>query len=360
MRDRKNIKSTVFVSLVAQSDNLGDVVIRRQILEWLRSTNSSVVVLTAGMPSDYLAAFELDPSVRRVHSKFSFASLLARSSLRRTGVLILSPGPVHVDRGPKSLLRSTAGFFRVLAVRCAGGHVVGVGRALQGDLSSLAARVERAVSRLAHYYVVRDKASADFFGSHVDLAPDVAFARSTSSTSERGIVALSFRSDSAVSREALRGALGIIKERGYRPVLVTQVHRDDDQHNILAQELGVEALLWRDRSHSEQLLQVQEIYAAAVVVVSDRLHALVFGVQSLAHPIAVGASSSGKAARTLQGVVDVKYLDRQFHGLEAILDAAAQQSSRAKLARDREVSLDRLSKVAERFKGHISHPRSQN
>jgi hypothetical protein len=207
-----------------------------------------------------------------------------------------------------------------LAVRASGGAVLAAGRSLRGR--GLVARyVEVAVVSVFHLYVVRDTRSATVLVRPLDNAPDLAFENDlglNQSMFGRSDVVFSLRGDRPVSVDGLRAVIESLKASGLRPLLVTQVKRDDAQHRDLAANLGISAVLWGDHTHAEQLHRVRSAYSEAGAVVSNRLHALIFGIQHDASPIAVLDHASDKLTSTLRPWMTLRTTTPDFAELDGV------------------------------------------
>ncbi|MBD8140025.1 polysaccharide pyruvyl transferase family protein [Frigoribacterium sp. CFBP 13605] len=293
----------IFYSVSAQPDNLGDIEIRKTVLDWLKDSGRPLVVFVGPMPSDYLAGFGNLADVE-IHSRsVSFERRLLFAACRGRATLVLAPGPQIF--GPAALaVRSLINLVNVLAVRSRGGSAVAVGRSLRGGLS-LGRVLDRFLIKLFSLYTVRDDLSSQAIGLNLRQHPDMAFAHVDTSPSEgdRNLLALSFRSDRAVPLELLSRLVETARAEALEPVLVSQVRRDDPQHRQLGNLLGVRTALWEDRTHLQQDEVVRGIYRRSLHVLSNRLHALIMGMQCGALPVAFTEAGQDKLTSTLRGVV---------------------------------------------------------
>ncbi|GAB2934996.1 hypothetical protein GCM10027047_34300 [Rhodococcus aerolatus] len=296
----------VFVSARAQQDNLGDVVLRRTLLEWLELPGPQLHVLL-GSCQDYNDALSLPPTARVYPSNRRWMSTLVRSLVRSRVVLVYAPGPQDLDLRGGGWRHAGVNLVVSAAVRASGGTVAKVGRGYTGE-SRLGTAVERAVLRSCSLATVRDRKSLEQVGpAHVVLAPDLALSavnlRAPKSGRRPDRAALSFRADAGLSMADIRRCIGAVRSSGYTPVLVTQVKRDDALHAQLAGELECERVAWKDGvGHAEQLTRVLDAYAGAAVVVTNRLHSAIFAMNVGAVPVIYAAEAYPKAARTLEAV----------------------------------------------------------
>lgn len=306
----------LYYSVAAQDDNLGDLVIRRIVLDWLLSAAPHrIVVFTGTMSADYLNALPANSRVRYVRGASAFELQLLRSCLARRAHLIFAPGPEAVADRPALVLKLFANLANVFMVHTGGGAVLAIGRALRGN-GRLAARLLRAVVGLSKLYVVRDWQSGETIGVSLRAAPDVGLALAVPSTvSTRSRVAISLRGDHPVAASWFERLIGDVRGLGLEPVLVTQVRRDDAQHIALGKQHDVEVVAWGALSHAAQLERVLTAYATARAVVTDRLHAAIFGFVAGAAPI---ASRAGKVVETLARVLPLPVVETHGGATTAI------------------------------------------
>ncbi|MEQ1700440.1 MAG: polysaccharide pyruvyl transferase family protein [Ilumatobacteraceae bacterium] len=279
----------VFVSLVAQHDNLGDLVIRREMVRWLTAPTIRLHALVAGVPDDFLAAIDL-PATAVLHRTPAHwqAALLTAAANGRSG-LVFAPGPQALQLGARGLAHEVVNLANAAALRARGNPVAKTGRSLRGHAPT-AVRLERGVHRLSREYWLRDEPSAQCLGRDVQVLPDISLAEgavvsSPGAASARTVVAVSPRHDRGWSPAEVAALATDAGTVGQRLVLVTQVRRDEPGHAALAAATGVDHLAWGDRSTEQQLARVVELYAQSSLVIADRLHAVLFGLACGATPM---------------------------------------------------------------------------
>ncbi|MFI7583281.1 polysaccharide pyruvyl transferase family protein [Kocuria sp. M1N1S27] len=312
----------MFASLVAQSENLGDLVIRRNAITHA-CPGRPVVALTTGMPKAYLEAFELPEGSVLVDSAARFQWLLLIDSLRRRSHLLIAPGPMVLSNKPLRLLKAIVLLGNSVLVRLSGGRVMSLGRSYRGahGLVSVVEKFQRKVSSL---YFVRDFESRAWVGSGAQIRPDMAFAGELALHDEaRDVISVSVRNAGPQLVGQLSALKGYARERSLKIVLVTQVKFDEEVHAKLAESLGISHVSWGDRDHSDQLREVAEIYSRSIAVVSNRLHALIFGLQFGAVAVPVGAGKHPKLISTLDGRVPFCELETLLADPSSFLDALA-------------------------------------
>lgn len=293
----------VFYSLSAQPDNLGDIEIRKQVLEWLKEGGRPVVLFTGPMPQGYLDGFG-DLSGFETHSQSrDFELRLLCEALRGRAAVVLAPGP-QIFGPTKLAIRSLINLVNVLAIRARRGSAVAIGRSLRGTPSP-GKVLDRSLIKLFSLYTVRDDVSAEAIGLKLTSYPDMAFgARDTSpTTGERTQLALSFRNDRSVPPEYLIQLVREARKARLEPVLISQVRRDDEQHRRLGGLLGIRTQLWEEKTHVEQEEAVRALYRRSAFIVSNRLHGLILGMQCGALPVTYSEPGYDKLVSTVSGVV---------------------------------------------------------
>lgn len=325
------MRRRVFVSLVAQSENLGDLVIRRNAINGA-FPNHKVVALTTGMPESYLRAYGLEEGSLCVESPIRFQWMLFTESIRGKAHLLIAPGPVVLSNKPLRLLKATIVLSDSILVRLGGGQVSSVGRSYRGAIG-IAQIIERLQRRVASTYFVRDHESQSVVGQCAQVRPDMAFFGSrTRASGARNIISVSLREAGPHLVEQLVELKKFADEHGIELVLVTQVKFDDVVHKELASCLGISHISWDNRSHSEQLEEISGVYSRSLAVVSNRLHALIFGLQSGAAAVPVNLSDHPKLVSTLAGRMPFAELTDLLAERSDILTTLATLRSTSELA----------------------------
>lgn len=303
---------TVFLSIAAQADNLGDIAIRQVCVNMVARSGASQVIFVGNMPRTYLEAFDLPGNVRLERSARRYSLRLVTAVLRGKAHIVFAPGPFGAN-GLARTVKSLGLLGLITMIRGRGGQVVAVGRAIRGN-GKIALSVQRATIGAASIFTTRDDVTASIVRRPVVLRPDLALYQEKSPPANGGDrLAISLRSDKPVSREALQLLVSEAEAMGLRAMFVTQVKRDDERHRVLAEELGAEHVAWDTESHVEQFSRVQAAYRRSRFVVTDRLHAAIFGIRGGAIPIIVQRGEPDKLVSTLG-----PYLTVPRMGLDAI------------------------------------------
>ena len=293
----------VYYSAAAQEDNLGDVIIRRTVLQWIASAVEGVHVLRGGMSDSYISALAAPVGVTFHDSWGSFSRSWLRSCWHRRAAVVYAPGP-RVATSTAASAKSAGVMLTMTGMtRSTLGPALAIGGAIRGR-PSLALRLHRTNASICTDYSVRDSISRNRLLGGARLIPDVAFAESSplETVPNDPTLIISMRFDARVDAVALRSLIRQAKREAIRPVILTQVRRDQPGHELGASELGVEICGWTDQSHAEQLERVDLLYRRSVAVFSDRLHACVFGARHGGLILNAEGRGSDKIVSTLSTV----------------------------------------------------------
>lgn len=300
----------VFVSVRAQEGNLGDLVIRKYVTDLAVNSECELHVLAEGVPAGFLDALQL-PAGAVVYESFGgWLGSLIRACLRQKPALVFTPGPQTLSMRLGPVAHQVLSVVLAALLKIAGGDTMKVGRAFSGR-ARCAIFLEKVLARFSSVFTVRDFASAELLGlSQEAVLPDVAFGSTVDGfisdeglariSNDRNYVAMAFRGDRPIDREALSGFIATAQGRGFEPVFVTQVRSDETLHKQLSAALGVPIVSWEPSvDHRDQLQRVVAVYQQSVAVVSNRLHGAIFGMQCGAVPVGWQVGSDSKLAKTL-------------------------------------------------------------
>lgn len=292
----------IFVPARGQYENIGDILLRRQLLDWLRGSGR-LRVYTGYSKDGYDDGLKLQPDDVRYRSFLRWYLAALRSAARGRASYVFKPGEIQLTLiGMKEHLSMLP---VVALVRATGGAVARVGVGSRGF-----ARLPRALIRpsiaLSTVSLWRDASTTRYLGSG-ETMPDLGFgegehrADDLEDLGERDVLVVSMRSDLGYrpdpSEEWLRGIRDFASRRGLAIWTATQVHVDDERTARLAETLGGNALRWDGVAHGEQEQRLRALYRRAAVVVSDRLHVLVAAVTEGAVPAGLLLDSSDKIER---------------------------------------------------------------
>ncbi|MGY2066387.1 polysaccharide pyruvyl transferase family protein [Blastococcus sp. SYSU DS0619] len=299
--------TAVYMSISAQADNLGDIVIRRNLVRWLIDSSANVHLLVAEMPASYVDAFELPPGVVLHRRTVSWLGSLLRHVVRGQAMLVYAPGPQGLDDTLRGIARGVAN--AALAVVCSSlaRGVLIVGRAYRGS-GRFAGAIARLTVRRARLVSLRDSLSAETVGvSGAPVFPDLGILPEESrawapSVSDRKVLALSLRSDRDLPPGLLTELIDWARDNTMTIVFVTQVRRDEERHMSLSRTIPGSVVVGWEGSHADQLERVLAAYRGSVAVVSNRLHGLLLGWTQGAQPIPLIDAFDTKIIPTLGSI----------------------------------------------------------
>ncbi|MDT9593561.1 hypothetical protein RDV89_10820 [Nocardioides zeae] len=291
----------IFVPAVGQEENIGDIILRRPLLDWLRESGDLHVYL-GHCDTAYETALGLSPS-DRVYRSFArwYIALLASAVRRRRMAYAFKPGEIQMTL---SGMKEHIAVLPVTAVMRMRRHpIVRVGAGTR-DFNRFFAAILRLGSRLTPGARWRDTGTAAALKGAT--MPDLAFAEGATEEEmqdegPRDLVVVSMRGD----RPADHGPLVAATKRfaatqGYDVVVVSQVLRDNALAESLAHLLDAEVQTFGENEHSSQEQRVRGTYRRAAVVVSDRLHVLIAAVTEGASLVGIQSDGSKKLERHFQ------------------------------------------------------------
>ena len=283
----------IFVPGIGQYDNIGDIILRRPLLDWLRDSGR-LHVYVGNSPMGYDGGLRLQPSdvVYRSFRSWYFAAI--RSSVTRRTAYFFKPGEIQLTLA--GMKEHVAMVPLLLLLRAKGFRSARIGSGTKND-SRLYSKIVRSIVRLSNLSLWRTRSTFSQLGGD-GVMPDLAFGEGSGTelgNGARDSLIVSMRSDRADPTAAWFDAITSIAEsRGLKIVTVTQVHRDESKSALLAKKLGGSHVGWDGTDHSSQEKLLREHYSRAVMVVSDRLHVLVAALTEGAIPIALLVDESAK------------------------------------------------------------------
>lgn len=291
----------IYVLCSGQDDNIGDVVLRRAMLDSLRVQGELHVHLGA-TSEGFRDGLGLSANDTVYTSKDQWRRSLWRAAFRKRVWLVSKPGELILERAQVlPLLRLVPVTVAVLLCR---GKVLTLGIGQRASHSGYRAAL-KPMFRLSSLLAWRDVKSREEFGIG-QLMPDWGFSESRYGTGRgaRSRLVLAYRGD----RQGL--SLGTITELkraaellGIVPVVAVQVRRDRERAQQMSLALNCELVDWPDeRSHEEQEGVLRQLYAESALVVSDRLHVLIVAMCEGAVPVCLSERTDHKVAQHFDAV----------------------------------------------------------
>ena len=298
----------IFAPGVGQYDNIGDIILRRQLLDWVRPLGNMHVYI-GHAPDGYAGGLRLEPGDITYESfaKWYLAGL--RSALLGRARYVFKPGEIQLTLIG---MKEHVGMLPLLAlIRLRGGRSVRVGVGAR-NFAPLPRLLMRPSIALSAFTAWRDQCTTDYLGGVT--MPDLAFGEGEvdpgAADAIRDTIVVEMRSDRPYPSGAWISAVrGLADARGWRIVAVTQVLRDSERTRQLAADLGGEVLDWDGRGHANQEGRLRDEYKRCAVAISDRLHVLVSAYTEGAVPVAPLSDNSDKIRRHFDeaGVTDIAF-----------------------------------------------------
>ncbi|WP_336033491.1 polysaccharide pyruvyl transferase family protein [Geodermatophilus sp. FMUSA9-8] len=308
--------SQVFAVGRGQYDNIGDIVLRRQLLDWVRPAGE-LHVYVGESPAGYDDGLRLAPTDRVYRSFRAWYRAALDAALAGEGRYVFKPGEIQLTLPGMKEHLSVLPLLATLRAR--GGRAVraGVGTRNYAPLPRALMRPSIALSDLTLW---RDVSTGAYMGSG-GVMPDLAFGEGApdeevagfaAPAPDRDVLVVSMRSDGVTrpwpSDAWVEGVRRHAAAHGLTPWAVTQVRDDEACTRRLAEQLGGEALTWAPETpHDVQEDRLRALYRRTSIVVSDRLHVVIAAYTEGALPAGATTRPSDKVARHLRtiGINDV-------------------------------------------------------
>ncbi|MEH6793167.1 MAG: hypothetical protein V7694_03440 [Rhodococcus sp. (in: high G+C Gram-positive bacteria)] len=311
----------IYYWCTGQDDNIGDVVLRRRLLEVLHDASpdsgKSVHIYVGAASSSFVEGLEVPAKAKIYTAKIRwYLALVKQIFTPRPPVLVLNPG--EVQRNAHTILAYTLLMLPSMAIRLRGGAIVRTGIAIDHRGAGLTAKIAKLVVRLnsvlASEATFRDIASHREFG-HGRIVPDWAIHEPSNSKvgTERDVIAVTFRSDrpEAYDDKTIDQIQRLATKLQANVTVFCQVRRDSTAMKQLSLAAGWSFIDWPlSLSHNDQEKIVRDLFSKSVVVCSNRIHALIIGLTEGAQAICISSESEPKVRTHLE-----------YFGLATVLDA---------------------------------------
>lgn len=292
------MEKQIFVPGVGQHDNIGDIILRRQLLDMLRPLGRLHIYVGAS-PSGYDEALGLGPDDIVYRSFRGWYAHALKTTIRHETAYVFKPGEIQLTLVG---MKEHVGMLPLLAlIRIRGGQVLRVGVGSRGFAPLPRALMAPSIA-LSNLTLWRDTGTSRYMRG--GLMPDLAFGEGEVQRMEadpdefRDVLVVSMRSDREYPPPAWLSAVReFAASKGLDIWAVTQVLRDNAKAVDLARDLGGQALEWDGTAHRDHEEKLRTLYRRTRVVVSDRLHVLVGSFTEGALPAAVLVDTSDKIAR---------------------------------------------------------------
>lgn len=299
MQVESQIDSTpIFIPLIGQYHNIGDVILRRPLAKWLRGCGQ-LHVFTGNAPESYVRALELDNNVKIYRSFKNWYWKAFRSSFNVRSAYIFKPGEIQLSL---SGMKEHLGLLPLMVwIKLFHGYIVRLGSGSR-NFSSFYRTLLKPSVMLADYVFWRDSATAKYLKEGA-VMPDLGFYEGSDINdflpeSERDLLVVSMRGDRELISKPLCDVISAFAlSHGLKIVIVTQVEIDSQRTSELASMLDAEEINWNGSGHDIQETKLRNLFARSAITVSDRLHVLVAAHTEGSIPAGIQTDASDKIQR---------------------------------------------------------------
>lgn len=296
--DVRNPPFAVFVPVVGQYENIGDVILRRELVNWLQAAGE-LHVFVGRSPSGYDRGLDLPPSAHLYRSFAAWYLAALRRALRGSAHYAFKPGEIQLSLPG---LKEHVIVLPLLAlIRLGKGKIVRVGSGARDANGKFRPFILPSVC-MSHLVRWRDTDTAYFFGRGTPM-PDLAFAQGAPTATAfapraRPKIVISMRGDHAFPDDDWFTTVRVTGQRlGLDLCVVSQVERDSDRSREISERLGAELLEWDGSDHDAAETRLRQVYARTELVISDRLHVCIAALTEGAVPACLSRGGSAKIDR---------------------------------------------------------------
>lgn len=311
-------RRAIFAVGRGQYENIGDVLLRRPLLDWARESGQ-LHVYVGHSPAGYDEGLGLQPDDVVYRSFTAWYRALLSAAARGQADTLFKPGEIQLTL--VGMKEHVAMLPAVALVRARGGHVARIGAGAR-NFAPLPRAIMWPSNALSSYTRWRDDRTADYLGFGPPI-PDLGFgegmdaaalARARSGGDDRDLFVVSLRDDTEVAPRPypdaawLRAVRESAEALGLRLVVVTQVSVDEERSQRLGRDLDAEVVGWPALAdHAAQEERLRAVYRRARVAASDRLHVIIAAFTEGAMPIGLQLDDSDKISRHFDtiGLTDV-------------------------------------------------------
>jgi hypothetical protein len=318
--------------------------LRRQAVDLLRP--HGILHLHVGKsPTDYLVQLAL-PADAVVHtSTVTWLGGLIKDALLRRCALVYSPGPQFLNDSVRVLAGEVARLVLTVALRVMGLPVIRLSRSFE-DSGRFATMLVMLHTRVLSLSFLRDSRAPDPVIQRSKVLPDLAVRGARPLPEHTGTnLAVSLRFDNGMKLPLVAERISELANRlELTPLVVSQVSFDEPRQDELASLLQAKHV--RVTELVDPLNETLEVYSSAAVVLSDRLHALIFGLLNGAMPVQLNSGHPDKVSSALSeiGIVREPVRLQEVDNIDANFvreaRAADREVLRRSIARLRQIDLD--------------------
>lgn len=292
-------KPLIFVPMIGQYENIGDIILRRSLMNWLRE--AGMVHLYVGpAPDQYADALGVTADDVVYRSFVAWYAAALKSAALGNAHYAFKAGEIQLSLF--GLKEHISVIPLISLIRLRGGKVIRIGSGSR-NFSPVPRMMMKPSLWLSQLVMWRDARTAAYMGKG-GVVPDLAFAEGDPieemlPRETRDIMIVSMRGD----RHSQSGGVWIdalrefVSSHALTIWVVTQVVRDSHTSQSLAESLGAQLLDWDGNDHGQQESKLRDLYRRAAIVVSDRLHVLIAAYTHGALPVGLLSYQSDKIDR---------------------------------------------------------------
>lgn len=297
------MRRAIFVPGRGQYENIGDIILRRPLIDWMRA-NGTVHVYVGNSPEAYDKALGLTDQDKVYHSFLSWYLNGVWHAIRFDAHYIFKPGEIQLSF---TGLKEHVAMLPLLAlVRLGNGKVIRIGSGAR-NFSFIPKLFMMPSIWLSNLIMWRDPITTRYMGSG-ETMPDLAFVEGTNDAEhlplkERNVLVVSVRGDREHPSDEWLEAIKLYSvKHSLKVVVVTQVYRDSNLSVTLSHKLGADIVDWDGENHDLQEEKLRKLYEHTHTAVSDRLHVLITAYTHGALPVGMLSYSSDKVKRHFDAV----------------------------------------------------------
>jgi hypothetical protein len=292
---------TIFITLVGQFYNIGDILHRRVLLNWLKNKNYDVHVYVGNAPTSFIQSLKFDDDVVVYKNSYSFLYKIVLTFFKKK-IFLFNPGEFRIG-----LKRLSIEFFILpflLLFKLFNGKVIRVG------IGSNKNYIRNNIYIYMYKFLLNFSDKVYFrtnndiiFNKKGFVIPDLAFydyrLNSIKNSSIKSFLVISLRIDTELPNDNWFNAINkFANDYNLKIIIISQVKADNPMTLNLANIFQAKFFIWSEEiSHMEQESILNNIYLNTSIVISDRLHVLILAMISGAKPINLTANITKKIDR---------------------------------------------------------------
>jgi hypothetical protein len=303
----------IFIPVVGQFTNIGDVLHRRELLSWLKSAGELHVYI-GNAPANFVEGLKLDEKAILYADLRKWFWAIVKSKYKETA-FVFNPGEIRL--GKRRLLGELLLSPLLVLVKLKAGIILRVGIAAMSNYRQSNLWFWKLLFSTTTKIYWRTFHSQQLF-NRGNVIPDLAFydiQNNMPNIDQRNVLTLSMRGDKKLpSNKWFEAILQFSKQHKLTINVISQVRADNRRTNEIALKLNAKSYLWPDiMSHLEQEKILFDIYLNSKLIISDRLHVLIAAFSKGAMPANILSAPSEKVQHhfSVVGLNEVSILETE-------------------------------------------------